>query len=553
MLIRLRAENFAIIDEVDLEFRPGFTVLSGETGAGKSILIDALIFALGAKASTDQIRSAAEYAEVEAVFRVDAESEVSNFLEEQGLSPIEEVILRRQLNSTGKSRGWQNSKAASLSMLFHLGAKLVDIYGQHDYQTLLEAEHHLSFLDDYADIWSKFNGYPSLFQNYQALLSEYERLKMTDQERKEKEDLLKFRISELERAHLKAGEEPELEAERERLKHFELLRQASETGYKELYIQDGSIAEKLSSIRSGLEKASEFDASLAEFAKELSSAAAAIEEVGQELGAYLQKLESDPGRLEDIEERLADIRRLKRKYQAEIPELIALLQKSRKELEDISNFGSRTAELEKKLEESRKKALETAEGLSKERKAQAKTLSKKVEQMLKELGMDKSSFEVRFAAMAEPGPLGIDAAEFFLSPNPGEELKPLSKIASGGELSRIMLALRGILAKKISAAVLIFDEVDAGIGGAVAEVVGRKLKELSEKNQVLCVTHLAQIAKFADHHFQVSKRQEKGRMVTRVKLLSREERVEELARMLGGVKITDKTRAYAREILEDGK
>ena len=374
---------------------------------------------------------------------------------------------------------------------------------------------------------------------------------MSDRERKEREDLLKFRITELERGNLSAGEEPELEAERERLKHIEVLRRASEMGHKELYIQDGSVAETIARIQAALEKASTHDPLLARLARDLSGASSTIEEVGRELGGYIQKLESDPARLEEIEERMVEIRRLKRKYQMEEPQLIELLGSSRKELDDIANFESRTAELEKKLEQGKKEALALAAEIRKERKSQAAGMCRKVEQMLKELGMDKSRFEVRLGELAEPAAAGIDSAEFFLSPNPGEDLKPLSKIASGGELSRIMLALRGILAGKAGAQVLIFDEVDAGIGGAIAEVVGRKLKDLSRKNQVLCVTHLAQIAKFADQHLQVSKHTEKGRTVTRVKRLSDAERIEELARMMGGVKITEKTRAYAREMLEE--
>ena len=553
MLLRLRASNFAIIDNIEVEFKPGFSVLSGETGAGKSILIDALIFAMGAKASADILRTGADQAEVEAVFAVNSKSAAGIQIEELGLAEGEELILRRQYGSQGKSRSWVNSKSASLSMLFQLAGKLVDIYGQHDYQTLLAPEQHLNFLDEFAGTWQKFKNYPELFAHYQSLVAEYARLSMSDQERKEREDFLKFRISELERSNLTPGEEPELETERERLKHSELLRKASESGHKELYLQDGSIAEKISRVQTELEKASAHDPSLARLAKELSDARGSVEEIGRELGAYLQKLESDPGRLEEIEERLAEIRSLKRKYHAEVPELTALLMQSKKELEELGNYEYRSGEMKAGMESARQKVLELARELSKERKSRARTLSKNVEQMLSELGMEKSKFEVRFEPLAEPSPNGIDLAEFFISPNPGEELKPLSKIASGGELSRIMLALRGILAGKVSAPVLIFDEVDAGIGGAVAEVVGKKLKSLSSKNQVLCVTHLAQIARFADHHYQVFKRLEKGRTVTRIRELGREDRVEELARMLGGVKITDKTRAYAREMLEENQ
>jgi len=551
MLAQLRVENFAIIDRLEVEFGSGFNVLSGETGAGKSILIDALILALGGKASPEQIRTGAESAEIEAVFKFDPNSALRKYLQEQGLKQEEELILRRQINVSGKSRAWVNSRSATLGMLYEIGGQIVDIYGQHEYQALLRAEEHLPLLDGYGGLRDKVDGYQEIYAQYQVLKQEYERLLLSERERKEKEDLLRFRVSELKRADLKPGEEEGLTLERERLRHSELLRQASELGYKELYYQDGAIAERLTRIQNELDKVSGYDAKLGQLAKDLETARALVEEAGRELGGYLKGLSSDPHRLEEVEERLAEIRRLKRKYGLELSGLLRLLEESEKELVNLTNYESRIAELSQALERKRKELLSRAEVLTQERRAQGKSLSKKIEQVLKELGMQKTAFEVRFEKLAEPEITGIDRVEFYLSPNPGEELKPLSKIASGGELSRIMLGLRGILAGKTGAEVLVFDEVDAGIGGAVAEVVGKKLYELARKNQVLIVTHLAQIAKFSDQHFQVWKQTEKARTVTRVKTLSREERVEELARMLGGVKITDKIRAYAREMLEE--
>jgi len=555
MLTRIAVRNFAIIDQVEVEFAPGFTVLSGETGAGKSILIDALILAIGGKASADQVRSGAESAEGSAIFEIDPESEQSELLQEQGIPPERdrEMILRRQVSAPGKSRAWINSRSVPLSLLYQVGRKLVDIYGQHEYQTLLRSEQHLDLLDGYSGLEQELLKYREIFQEYQVRVKEYERMRMSEQERKERVDFLQFRISELERARLKAGEEEDLAMEQERLKHCEVLRQAGELAFQELYNQDGSIAEKMARIQAELEKAGKFDLKLIELAKSLAEARAIVEEAGAEFGNYLRGLDADPGRLLEIEDRRAEIHRLKRKYQVSVPELIELAEASRKELENLVNYESRSAELEQKLTAKKKELMGRAEDLSRERKTQAKSLSRKMEQLLKELGMEKCRFEVRLEKLNQPSAEGIDQAEFFLSPNPGEDLKPLSKIASGGELSRIMLALRGILARKLGAPVMIFDEVDAGIGGAVAEVVGKKLKELSQKNQVLCVTHLAQIARFADHHFYAWKQMEKNRTVTRIKNLGKEERVEELARMLGGIKITDKTRAYAREMLEDSQ
>ncbi len=553
MLARLRIKNFAIIEELEIEFALGFNVLSGETGAGKSILIDALVLALGGKARQEQIRSGADFCEVEAVFELENNDEIFQLLKELGIEKEQELILRRRVSAQGRSSAWVNLHSVPVSVLSRLRESLIDIYGQHEYQSLLRPEHHLSFLDAFGEIWERFSDYQALYQDWQELRKEYESLKLSEKERREKEDLLRFRIQELESANLRSGEEEELEAERARLRHSELLRRASEFAYQELYEREGAVLEKISAVIAELEKAGEYDPALKKYLDDLSQAQALVEEVGRELGEYLSSIEADPKRLEEIEERRAELKRLKRKYQMEIDELIEFLNQSKKELETLSNYESRIEEIEKELAEKKELLEKRSQQLSKERKIQAKKLEKKLEQVLKELGMKKCRFEVKFEELDEPELLGKDRVEFYLSTNPGEELKPLSKIASGGELSRIMLGLRNILALKSGAKVLIFDEVDTGIGGAIAEVVGKKLKQLSETNQVLCITHLAQIAKFADHHIYVWKEESKGRTVARVKPLSEKERIDELARMIGGIKITDKTRAYARELLEEAR
>ena len=553
MLWQLRIKNFAIIDQLEVEFAPGFNILTGETGAGKSILIDALTLLLGAKPSPELVRSGEEFTEVEAVFDLEIRTGLKKFLEELGLEPENQLIIRRKYALSGRSSCWINLHPVPVSALSRLREWLVDIYGQHEYQSLLRPEHHLSLLDSYARIWERFSDYQELYSRFQKKKAEYKKKLISEQERKEKLEILKFRISELEKARLREGEEEALEEERSRLKHLETLRQAGETGYERLYNQEGAVVEQLAEIISQLERAGEYDFRLSQQAKELAQAQAIIEEVGRELGEYLAELDASPGRLEEIEERRAELRRLKRKYQMEIPELLQFLEKSKSELEELENYQSFIEELESQLKEVSEQTFQRAKQLSQERKKQAKKLCEKLVQNLKELGMGKCQFEVRFDNLEQPQSWGIDRVEFYLSPNPGEELKPLSKIASGGELSRIMLGLRSILARQVGARILIFDEVDTGIGGAIAEVVGKKLKELSKSNQVLCVTHLPQIAKFADHHLRVWKEEEKGRTVVRIKPLSPEERIEELARMLGGLKITEKTRAYAREMLEQAR
>ena len=551
MLWQLRIKNFAIIDQLEVEFAPGLNILTGETGAGKSILIDALTLTLGAKPSPELVRSGADFTEVEAVFDLEASPELKKFLEELGLEPENQLIIRRKYTLSGRSSCWVNLRSVPVSALSRLRESLIDIYGQHEYQSLLRPEHHLSLLDNYARIWERFSDYQELYSRYLEKKAEYEKNLMSEQERRERQEFLRFRISELEKAHLKEGEEEKLEEERARLKHLETLRQAGESGFEELYNKEGAIVDKLGQILRELERAGEYDSRLSGLAKELTQAQAIIEEVGRELGEYLAELDASPGQLEEIEERRAELRRLKRKYQMEISELIQLLQESKKELEELENYQSRIREVEKELEEISEQIHQRAKQLSQERKKQAKKLKEKLLKNLKELGMEKCRFEVKFQSLDQPQAWGLEQVEFYLSPNPGEELKPLSKIASGGELSRIMLGLRCLLAQQVGARILIFDEVDTGIGGAVAEVVGKKLKELSQNNQVLCVTHLAQIAKFADRHLRVWKEEKDGRTVVRIKPLTTEERIDELARMLGGRKITEKTRAYAREILEE--
>ncbi len=554
MLNTIRIRDFAIIDELEVNFSPGLNILTGETGAGKSIIIDALSLALGSRASSEMIRSRAEDAEVEALFFLSDTHAALDFLKDQKWESGEELIIRRVLSQEGRHRIWINGRLATQGMLFELGRRLVDIYGQHEYQTLLRPERHILLLDDFGNLDKNLADYQRVYERYLGLKEDRDRLKLNETQKREREDFLRFRIRELEEAGLKSGEEDELRVERERLRHAESLKETAGTGAELLYESEDAVSSRLHELTSRIEESARHDPELARLAKEIASVATALEEYGIELRGYADRCEADPERLNGIEDRLTELARLKRKYAPSVEEMLSILEESKNELDGLLHHEARLRELEAELEKLFESCLEFGNILSKKRKDAGARLSRKVKDALSEMGMAGTRFEVKFMDRGDgkrvPGPSGLDNIEFWLSPNPGEELKPLAKIASGGELSRIMLALKGILVRRGEVGTLVFDEVDSGIGGAVAEEVGRKMNSLAQSHQVLCVTHLPQIAKFSDAHFRVTKKEKKKRAVTRVELLSDSRRVEELARMLAGAEITEKSLAHAREMME---
>jgi DNA repair protein RecN (Recombination protein N) len=557
MLNTIRIRDFAIIDELEVNFSPGLNILTGETGAGKSIIIDALSLALGSRASGEMIRSRAKDAEVEALFFLSDTQAALAFLKEQEWESGEELIIRRVLSQEGRHRIWINGRLATQSMLFELGRRLVDIYGQHEYQTLLRPERHILLLDDFGHLDKNLADYKRVYERYLGLKEDRDRLKLNETQKREREDFLRFRVRELERAGLKPGEEDELMLERERLRHAESLKESAGTGAELLYESEDAVSSRLHKLAGRLEESARHDPELARLAQEIASAATALEEYGIELRGYADRCEAEPDRLNGIEDRLSELARLKRKYGSAVEEMLSILEESKKELDGLLHHEARLSELEAQLEKLFESCLEFGNILSKKRKDAASRLSRRVKDAVTELGMAGTRFEVKFEERGQGervlGPSGLDNVEFWLSPNPGEELKPLVKIASGGELSRIMLALKGILVRAGEVGTLVFDEVDSGIGGAVAEEVGRKMNSLAQSHQVLCVTHIPQIAKFADAHIHVTKIEKKKRAVTRVELLSEARRVEELARMLAGAEITEKSLAHAREMMEDSR
>lgn len=555
MLKLLRVNNIALIPALEVEFGPGLTLLTGETGAGKSILIDALGLLLGDRASPDLVRSGEERAAVEAVFDL---PDAAGLLEERGLSTDgDEVVIRRELQASGKGRATVNGALVPVNLLRDLAPRLTVIHGQHEPQGLLDPSTHLDLLDHFA---GADDGRPlaEFFRDLRAAEAALERLRGDRREAERRREMLEFQATEIERAGLAAGEEESLRVEKARQANAGRLAALSGEAYALLYDDEGAALSRLGQAFRRVEELAAIDSSFQPHLDARASALAPLEDLALRLRDYHEQLEVSPGRLDEIEARLALLERLKKKYGATVEEVLAFGERCRRELDALLSPEEQERALEARRERLAASYLERARGLSKRRRAAALELRKRVQAELAQLAMEKTRFEVAFApedpeAAGDPSgwtERGLERAEFLLSPNPGEELRPLARIASGGELSRIMLGLKSVVRSDVPGLTLVFDEVDAGIGGRVAEVVGRKLKAVAARQQVLCVTHLPQIAAFADRHLAVRKRVERGRTVTLVEPLEGESRIEEVARMLGGETITPTARQHAREMLK---
>ena len=555
MLKLLRINNIALIPALEVEFGEGLTLLTGETGAGKSILIDALGLLLGERASAELIRSGEERAVVEAVFEL---PEAAALLEERGLSADgDEVLVRRELLANGKGRATVNGALVPVSLLRDLASRLTVIHGQHEPQGLLDPSTHVDLLDHFAGTG---DGRPlaEYFRDLRAAEAALERLRGDRREAGRRREMLEFQATEIERASLAPGEEEALRVEKARQANAGRLASLSGEAYALLYDDEGAALSRLGQVFRRVEDLAAIDPSFQAFLDARAAALAPLEDLALRLRDYHDELEVSPGRLDEIEARLATLERLKKKYGATVDEVLAFGARCRRELEGAGSPEEQERALEERRERLAATYLERARALSKKRRAAALELRKRVEAELAQLAMEKTRFEVAFTP-ADPDEAldpsqwterGLERAEFLLSPNPGEELRPLARIASGGELSRIMLGLKSVVRSDAPGLTLVFDEVDAGIGGRVAEVVGRKLKAVAARQQVLCVTHLPQIAALADQHLAVRKRAERGRTVTTVDLLDADARAEEIARMLGGETITATARQHAREMLK---
>jgi DNA repair protein RecN (Recombination protein N) len=557
MLAELRIRNFAIIEEAALEFCPGLNILSGETGAGKTIILSALGLLLGGRASPEVIRTDAKEAVVEALFELEGELA----LEGLARAPEQrELVIRRVIAEGGRSRVLIDNEMATVQTLSRIGPALVQVYGQHEAQALLRAESHEAMLDRFAGVESLLAQYRELRQHAHRCKAHLDELMRRERERADLLDLARFRVSELEKAELIPGEDEDLQRERVVLANAAKLSAAAHESEEMLYGAEGAALDIIAKAEVRLAEAAELDGALAQPLDTLRTARANLEETAHALRAYADRIEADPARLEDVDARLQELTRLKRKYGGSLDEAIATLEKSRAEIAELENVELSKHQAEAELERALEDLLAAAKRLSAERKRGAAELKRKMEAELKTLGMRAPVFEARLDSVAAGesmltrdrvamGPSGIDLVEFHLSPNLGQPPMALARIASGGELSRVMLALKRLEAQRRGVATMIFDEVDAGIGGEIAQVVGRKLKELAKYHQILCVTHLPQIAAFADRHFHVEKDERRGATRSRVRQLEAAERADEIARMLGGAEVSDKFRRAAKELL----
>jgi len=571
MLRELLIENFALIDKLEITLGSGFIAFTGETGAGKSIIIDALNAALGERVGADAIREGAESARVEALFELPQSPRVRSAVREAGLDADQRTVLLSRTIAPGRSYYRLNAEATSLAALRGLGEHLADIHGQHEHQTLIHERNHLRFLDSYGDA-----AHLELLERYRAAyaeLSEARRtlagLVMDERSRAQRLDLLRFQVQEIDEASLAPEEDEQLAEERERLLHLEKLRTGAGEAYAAL---EGSMDEGVAALQAlqsaaqRVQELAEIDVMLGPTAQDLRDASYQTEEISRSLRDYLETLEADPQRIEQVEARLNLIAGLKRKYGDSVADVLDYREHAAAEIEALEGAEQSADELEQRIEQLAERASVAAQKLSVARRKLAERLSRHVEQELRPLGMDRARFEVQIEADADEAGLpdsegrrwaadhtGIDRVRFLLSANLGEPLRPLSKVASGGELSRLMLVFKSICSRGAEVPTIVFDEVDANIGGQTAHAVAQRLVAVSKRAQVLCVTHVPQIARLADRQIRVEKRVRGGRTVVTAKPLAGGERVQELTRMLGDTEAARAARKHAQEMLKEAE
>ncbi len=551
MLRELRIRNFAVIESVTVPFAPGLNVLTGETGAGKSILIDAILLVRGARAQGDAIRSDAETATVEAVLDVSRHPGAAAVLDEAGLRADDgEVVIRRELARSGRHRAFLNDSPVTVALLERLGDQLVEVHGQHEHQRLLEPARQLELLDRFADADELVERVGALFSKHRAAREEVERTRGAERDRAQREDLLRFQVSELEAARIVPGEEAELRLELKRLQHAERFTAGVAEAAALLDEDPQSATARLSRAQRLVQDLGRLDAEFSVPGEPLEAARIQIEEALGQLRALRDRVVMEPGRLEAIDDRLDALTRLKRKYGDTEEAMLRYRDEARHELDRLERHEEILAAQERQLTELGGELGAAAAALAERRAAAAERLAPLIERQLRGLGMERAQFRVFVApASEEVGPRGVDRVEFRLSTNPGEEVRPLARVASGGELSRTMLAVKAVLARAARVPTMIFDEVDAGIGGHVATIVAQTLRAAAEGRQVLCVTHLAPIAAAADHHVRVTKSVARGRTRVATDALDGDARVGELARMLGGDSGAGPALEHARALL----
>jgi DNA repair protein RecN (Recombination protein N) len=567
MLKHLQIQNYALIEKLDVAFESGLNIITGETGAGKSIIIDALSLILGERADTDSVRKDTDKAVVEGIFGISLNKKLKLLLSEQSIEHGDELILRREVSVKGSSRCFVNDSPVSLNIMKNIGDLLVDLHGQHEHQSLLRTETHLDLLDDFIGLDGSVNDFGLYYKEVTKIIGQLKEIKSKELQLKEKRELYDFQIKEIDAVNPTVGEEEKLENELKILENSEKLHESTAQLYDVLYESDNSISSRLDLVRNQLEKLLQIDKTFEQMLGELKSAEAVVDELVASIRNYSSHIEFNPGRLEEIRNRLGSITLLKKKYGGSVESILKHRKKIGEEVALAENFDAEIKKIKTQLAEKRKRVSEAAKKLTEKRQEGTKKVNREIVKVLAELGIENSKFDVKIEnrqcpdkndedgivqlgkQFYETTSKGIDLVEFYISTNIGEDVKPLVKVASGGEISRIMLALKTILAKSERLPLLIFDEIDIGISGRIAQAVGLSLKNLSQYHQIIAITHLPQIASLANTHYIVEKVEDGKRSFTSMKKLEIKERIHEIAKLLSGKEVTEAGLKSAQELI----
>ena len=564
MLKTLLVKDYALIESINIEFGKGLNIITGETGAGKSILIDAMGLLLGERASTEVIRKGASKSYVEGIFDITNNKKIDGLLKENEIEPLPELILRREISTKGSNRCFINDTPVSLSIIKNVGNLMVDLHGQHEHQSLLRNETHIDFLDEFGNFGDLAEDYKKLYNELQHLLKELKELKEKESSLREKKDFYSFQIKEIDSVSPAEDEEDKLVEELIILENSEKLASTTSDIYGLIYEDENSVYDSIIKIKNELNELTGIDKSFGESYNECENAIALINDIAEFVRNYKSKIEVDPAEVNRKRDRLGAINLLKKKYGGTVNSVLEYRNKIGAEFDLAENFSEKINSFEKEIDNLRQECGKAAENISRKRKQTSVLINKDVKEVLSDLGIPDSNFEVRMAQNKSTSgedfvivkgnkysysPKGIDEVEFYISTNVGEDLKPLAKVASGGEVSRIMLALKTILAKNDRFPLLIFDEIDTGVSGRIAQKVGKALKSLAKFCQVISITHLPQIAGLADHHFIVEKITNEGRVVSSIKEINENERVKEVAKLMSGENITEASLEGARELI----
>ncbi|MBS9398638.1 DNA repair protein RecN [Pediococcus acidilactici] len=553
MLLELSIKDFAIIEKLDASFRQGMTVLTGETGAGKSIIIDAVGLLAGGRGSVDFVRTGADKAVLQGVFDIAEIANTKTVLEELGIEPTNDLVITRELLKTGRSVCRVNGTIVNLNSLKKIGQTLIDIHGQNEHQELMDSDKHLRLLEqfDYATVADTKQRYQAAFKAYTKLNRRLNQSLKNEHEWNQRVDMLQFQVDEIKAANLIEGEDEELKKRRDQLVNFQSISDALATSFQVLESEEGvSATDQIGNVMQEMQGIADYDEEYEQIADEVQNAYYSLEDVTNRVRSAIDSMEWNPAELDEVEQRLETIRQLKKKYGNSITEILKYLSRIENELAEMTGAGQNlddlAVEVEKRLQETKQLGTQ----LTNLRQKMALKLEQAVRDQLAGLYMEKTQFKVQFNSKKVPELDGLDDVEFLIQPNPGEDLKPLAKIASGGELSRIMLALKTIFARNEGVTSIIFDEVDTGVSGRVAQAIADKIHEISNHSQVLCISHLPQVAARADYQLHVAKKVVKGRTMTNLTALDDEGRVNEIAKMLAGVDLTELSLEHARELLQ---